>query len=140
MSKRSIGIFLIAGCGKSMEKKAVSEKPEASTLVLFNWEDYIGAKTLKNFKKETGITVEEVFFADEEDMLGAVQSRFGVYDLVVTSDDTIREMIEGKMLEKLDFSKIPNIKNIDNQYLYTPWDPNREYAVPYLAGSTGMVV
>jgi spermidine/putrescine-binding protein len=95
---------------------------------------------LKNFKKETGIRVTEIYFDDEEEMLGSVQSDLAAYDLVVTSDDTIREMREAKMLSQLDMTQIPNIKNVDEKYLNTAWDPEQIYSIPYMWGTTGMVV
>jgi spermidine/putrescine-binding protein len=131
-SKKSDGI----GKGQSIQQKRL----EGGELILYNWEEYIGSKTLKNFKKETGISVTEIFFEDEEEMLGAVQSDLAAYDLVVTSDDTIREMREAKMLTQLDMTQIPNIKNVDEKYLHTPWDPEQMYSVPYMWGTTGMVV
>lgn len=73
-------------------------------------------------------------------MLGAVQSDPGAYDLVVTSDDMVREMREARILSKLDLSKIPNLKHIDKKYLNLPHDPKQIYSVPYLWGTTGLAV
>jgi spermidine/putrescine-binding protein len=134
------GACFFAGCGENRGKSAAKDKNKHSTLVLYNWEDYIGAKTVKNFQKETGIDVREAFYDDEEAMLGAVQSDLSAYDLVVASDDMVREMLKGKLLAELDFSKIPNIKNIYDNYLNTSWDPDQKYTVPYLAGTTGIVI
>jgi spermidine/putrescine transport system substrate-binding protein len=113
---------------------------ENKTLVLYNWEEYIGSKTLENFEKETGIHVQELFYQDEEEMLGAVQSDLKAYDLVVASGDLVREMKEAKILAQLDFSKIPNFKYISKQYINGSYDPEQKYSIPYLWGTTGMVV
>ena len=140
-----ISLILIFGCSNEPTKIAeVKEAPakdmENRTLVLYNWEEYIGSKTLENFEKETGIHVKEINFQDEEEMLGAVQSDLKAYDLVVTSDDIIREMQEAKILAPLDFSKIPNFKYISKQYINPPADPEQKYSIPYLFGTTGMAV
>ena len=121
-------------------KQVPEKKMETKTLVLYNWEEYIGSKTLENFEKETGIHVQEVNYEDEEEMLGAVQSDQKSYDLIVASDDLIREMHESKLLAQLDYSKIPNFKHISKQYINGPADTERKYSVPYLFGTTGMVV
>ena len=110
------------------------------TLTIYNWEDYIGSETIAGFEKETGIHVKEVFFKDEEETLGAVQSEPGAYDLVVTSDDMVREMREARLLSKLEVSKIPNLKYINKKYLNLPHDPEQKYSVPYLWGTTGLAV
>jgi len=73
-------------------------------------------------------------------MLGSVQSDLAAYDLVVASGDLIREMRKGKILSQLDYLKIPNSKYISEQYRNMPCDPEQKYAVPYLMGTTGMVV
>jgi len=109
------GLILIFGCSNESDKMTeVKETPaktmENKTLVLYNWEEYIGSKTLENFEKETGIHVQEINFQDEEEMLGAVQSDLKAYDLVVASDDLVRQMQEAKILAQLDFSKIPNFQ------------------------------
>jgi spermidine/putrescine transport system substrate-binding protein len=140
-----IGLILIFGCGnesgKIIETKETTAKNvKDRTLIVYNWEEYIGSKTLENFEKETGIHVKEIYFRDEEEMLGAIQSNSGAYDLVVASDDLIREMREAKLLAKLEFSKIPNIKHIDAKYLNSAYDPEQKYSIPYLYGTTGMVV
>lgn len=140
-----ISVILILACSDEPDKIAEVEETTANgqtgkTLILYNWEEYIGSETLENFEKETGIHVQEIIFKDEEEMLGAVQSNSAAYDLVVTSDDMIRELREAKLLAKLDFSKISNIKNIDSKYLNRYHDPEQKYSVPYLYGTTGMVV
>jgi spermidine/putrescine transport system substrate-binding protein len=133
------------GCSDEPRKMTeVKETPaktmETKTLVLYNWEEYIGSKTLQNFEKETGIHVQEIFFQDEEEMLGAIQSDLKAYDLIVCSGDLVREMQEAKILGQLDLSKIPNFKYISKQYINRPFDPEQKYSIPYLFGTTGMVV
>ncbi len=140
-----ISLVLFFGCSDEPRKMTeVKETPaktmETKTLVLYNWEEYIGSKTLENFEKETGIHVQEINFQDEEEMLGAIQSDQKAYDLVVASDDLIREMQQAKILAQLDFSKIPNFKYISKQYINRPCDPEQKYTIPYLFGTTGMVV
>jgi len=140
-----IGLILFFGCGNepgkiSEVKETTAQKKKNRTLIVYNWEEYIGSKTFENFENETGIHVKEIIFKDEEEMLGAAQSNPGAYDLVVASDDVVRELLQVKLLARLDLSKIPNIKHIDANYLYRVCDPEQQYTIPYLYGTTGMVV
>lgn len=137
--------LLAIGCSRKsgvqqQARQSKTTNTEGRTLTLYNWEDYIGASTLETFEQETGIHVEEVNFTDEEEMLGAVQSNLSAYDLVVVSDDGAREMIAAKLLHPFDYSKIPNMRHIGPHYLNQRFDPNQEYTVPYLIGSSGMVI
>ena len=77
---------------------------------------------------------------DEEDILGALVSTKGKFDLVVTSGEYSRELDMAKLLAYLDYSKIPNIKFIGKQYLHRWFDPKQKFTVPYLLGTTGMVI
>jgi spermidine/putrescine transport system permease protein len=43
-------------------------------------------------------------------------------------------------LQKLDKSKLPNLKNIGKQYYGFPHDPKLEYSIPYMQGTVGIVV
>ena len=140
----SICMIFVLDCQREKDTQSVGkdakEKAEGGALTLYNWEEYIGSDTLANFEKETGIHVTEINFKDEDEMLGAVQSDLSAYDLVVTSDETVWEMREAKMLAPLDLSKIPNLKYIDKKYRNMPYDPEQRYSVPYMTGTTGIVV
>ena len=140
-----ISLVLIFSCSDEPRKMTeIKETPAKTmgtkTLVLYNWEEYIGSKTLENFEKETGIHVQEINYKDEEEMLGAIQSDLKAYDLIVASDDLIREMQQAKILAQLDYSKIQNFKYISKKYVNKPCDPEQKYSIPYLFGTTGMVV
>ena len=113
---------------------------EGGTLVLFNWEEYIGSDTVAGFEKETGIDVQELYFTDEEESMGAVQADPSAYDLAVISDDLVREMRRAKILSPLDKGRIPNLKNIGERFQNPSHDPELKYTVPYLWGTTGMVI
>lgn len=121
-------------------RDAPASRQPAESLMLFNWQNYIGSKTLAGFEKSTGIHVTEVTFSVEEEMLGEVQTNLSAYDVVVASDDTVREMIEAKLLARIDTSKLKHFSNIAPKYRNPPCDPQQQYTVPYLMGSTGMLV
>ena len=137
-----LSFILIIGyeCLISSSNAVMASEGTKKTLTIYNWEEYIGSETIAGFEKETGIHVKEVFFQNEEEMLGAVQSDPGAYDLVVTSDDMVREMREARVLSKLETSKIPNLKHIYKKYLNLPYDPEQKYSVPFLWGTTGIAV
>ena len=139
------GIMLVFGCSRKQSqeerrKPAPAREIKTRVLNLYNWKDYIGSNTLKNFEKETGIQVHEINFQEEEEVLGAVQSNLAAFDLVVSSDELVRQMVKMKLLAPFDYTKIPNFKYIGQQYRNPICDPEQKYTIPYLMGSTGMVV
>jgi len=74
-------------------------------------------------------------------MFAKIKSGGTGYDIVFPSGDHVKMMINEGLLEKLDLSKIPNFKNIDPIVLSkTTYDPNHEYSVPYMMGTTGLIV
>ena len=63
------------------------------------------------------------------------------YDVVCPSDYMIQKMAENGLLAELNYDNIPNIANIDSQYLEKAesFDPGNRYAVPYTWGTVGIL-
>ena len=133
-------VLVLGSCGSESDNSSQDITPTGGRLVLFNWEEYIGSQTIEKFTEKTGIEVEELFFLNEEQMLASVQSDRAVYDLIVSSDDSIREMIEAKLLAPIDYEKIPNFRHISESFTHREWDPEQKYSVPYFWGTTGVVI
>lgn len=109
-------------------------------LKLYNWEDYIGSDTIEGFTRETGIIVQLDTYDDEEKMFAEIRSNLSSYDLVIASDSLIREMILTKSLHQIDYEKLENVGNIDERYLNLDFDEYNQFSIPYLWGTSGIVV
>ncbi len=121
-------------------KAAGSEKKLSKVLNVYNWEDYFGETTLSDFEKKFGVKVNLETFSDEEELIASLRSNPGKYDVIITSGDNIRECKEMRLLTEIDLKNIPNLKNIDPKFRNPAYDPGHRYSVPYLWGTTGMVV
>ncbi|WP_269631919.1 polyamine ABC transporter substrate-binding protein [Pelomonas sp. BJYL3] len=111
---------------------------EEKVLNVYNWSDYISEETIQKFEKETGIKVRYDVF-DNNEILHAklVAGRTG-YDVVVPGSNWAGLQILGGLLQELDKSKIPNLKNIDpsiNERL-SKVDPGNKFLVTWLWGYT----
>lgn len=126
-----LGVSFLSGCGKSDESKDI--------VYFYNSGDYIDEDLLSKFTEETGIKVVYSTYDTNEIMYQKLKSNPGSYDLVIPSDYMIEKMINEDMLEKLDFSNIPNAKYTDEEYKSLSYDPNNEYSVPYMWGTIGIV-
>ena len=76
-----------------------------------------------------------------EEMLIKLRSSDSPYDLCFPSDYIIEQMIREDMLLPLDYSKIPNAKNIDpkmNEFTNV-FDPGAKYSLPYMWGTVGIL-
>lgn len=108
---------------------------------LFIWTQYIPDTVLKQFKDETGITVNVSTFSSNEDMLAKVKaSNEGIYDIVVPSDYMVKMMISQGMLAELSKDSLTNLTNIGPQYLNQSYDPGNAYSVPYMGGVAALAV
>ena len=124
-------VVLAGSCGKSGNNK----------LFIYNWTYYTPDSVIEKFEKEYKVQVVYDEFASNEDMYAKLKSGGSGYDIVFPSGDYVSIMIQQGMLEKIDKSKIPNIKNIDPAVARRAvYDPNMEYSVPYYMGAAGIIV
>ncbi|MEK4455032.1 ABC transporter substrate-binding protein [Paenibacillus sp. FSL L8-0506] len=110
-----------------------------NTLTIYNWGDYVDPDLLKEFEKETGLTVIYQTFDSNEAMLTKVEQGGTTFDVVIPSDYAIAKMKEEDLLIPLDHSKISNLKNIDSRFMDLSFDPGNKYSVPYFWGTVGII-
>jgi len=93
---------------------AFSVQAEEKVINVFNWSDYIGENTLANFTKETGIKVNYDVYDSNEIAEAKLLAGSSGYDIVVpTVAPYLARLIQAGAVQKLDKSKIPNLKNLD---------------------------
>lgn len=109
-----------------------------NSITVYNWGEYIDPDLLKQFEKETGIKVTYETFDSNEGMMGKIEQGGTSYDITMPSEYMIEMMKEKDLLLPLDYSKIPNIKNIDSYFLDLPFDPDNKYSLPYFWGTVGI--
>jgi len=123
-----------------------------------NWELYIdtadtrkaagltGPTTLEQFTQETGIKVN--YYEDvnsNSEYFATVQGRLrqgqGIgRDIIVSTDNDrfLSEYLTNDWALKLDKSLIPNSSNLIDAQAGPPFDPNREYTLPWFSGMDGI--
>ncbi|MDR1046933.1 MAG: extracellular solute-binding protein [Treponema sp.] len=116
-------------------------KKDASKLYIYNWTYYTPDSVIEKFQKEYGVEVIYDQFASNEEMYAKLKSGGSGYDIVFPSGDYVSIMISQDMLERIDKSKIPNLKNVDPAVLTkATYDPQMNYSVPYYWGAAGIAV
>ena len=125
-------MLLMTSCGKK-------DKNEVN---IFCYGDYMDPQVVKIFEKETGIKVVLNTYDTVEEMYPVIKNQAGVYDVICPSDYMIERMINEGLLQKIDFDKLRNYKNIGERYRKLAdrfYDPGNQYSVPYQWGIAGIM-
>lgn len=146
-SKYLLGMAIITGlatvsCSKSDKGAAAdagktvaqASAPEEKILNIYNWSDYIAPDTIANFEKETGIKVRYDVFDSNEILHAKLIAKNTGYDIVVPSSNWAKLQIEGGLFQKLDKTKLPNIKNLDQGIVekLSKLDPGNEHLIDWM--------
>lgn len=119
---------------------ATSAGAAGKVVNVYNWSDYVDESVLADFTKETGIKVVYDTYDNNDVVETKLMTGGSGYDIVVPTDSNMAREIKAGALQKLDKSKIPNLKNmwpLVTQKLET-YDPGNQYAVDYMWGTTGL--
>jgi spermidine/putrescine transport system substrate-binding protein len=134
-------IVVAAGICLAIALSSCSSSTEAPKEInLFAWSEYVPQGVIDGFTAETGIKVNYETYASNEEMLAKLVSGAQRYDLIQPSEYTIEALTKENRLLPIDWSKVPNGKNIAPQYRGLPHDPQDKYSVPWMAGTVGIVV
>ncbi|HOI62715.1 MAG TPA: extracellular solute-binding protein [Mesotoga sp.] len=132
MKRAAIFLFLVLLAVLSLGK---------GNLILYGWSDYIPEEVIENFSKEYDVRVTYDTYDSNETMFAKLKAGARGYDLAMPSADYTSIMIKENMLLKIDRSKIDNLINIDPDIIEQMYyDPNNEYSIPYMVGTTGIAV
>jgi len=139
---------LLAACGGGDDGGAA--KDELKMVLNFaNWPLYIDEEkptTLDDFTQQTGIKVnyfEEINDNDEyfAKVQGPLSQGQGIdRDIFVFTDNSRYPglLIGEGWVQQLDKDRIPNIDNLIEAQASPPFDPDREYSLPWQSGMTGI--
>lgn len=145
--------LLLAGCGqKPAEPVATSASPDGAPapaaidtddekiLNVYNWSDYIDDTVIEEFTRETGIKVQYDVFDSNEVLETKLLAGSTGYDIVVPSASFLERQIKAGVFQKLDRSRLPNLKNLDEELtaIVARHDPGNEHSVNYLWGTSGV--
>lgn len=159
-SASSLVIFsaalLLAACGSKPAEEAAKPAADAAApaaaagpavdtddekvLNVYNWSDYIDSTVLDDFSKETGIKVNYDVFDSNEVLETKLLAGNTGYDIVVPSASFLERQIKAGVFQKLDRTRLPNLKNQDVEITQriALHDPGNEHSVNYLWGTSGV--
>lgn len=123
-----MGAFFV-GCSKDSSEQ----------ISFLNYGENIDKETLKEFEKKYGIKVNVETFDDMETMYQKISKGGVKYDVILVSDALMPRMIKKGLIQELNKDNIPNISQMDKDYLNLQIDLGNKYSVPYMFGTVGLI-
>lgn len=120
-------IFILAGCESS-----------PPVLHIYTWADYIKPELLTQFEQEQKCKVQIDTFDSNEAMYAKLKAGATGYDLITPSSYMVKVMFDQGMLTSLDKKLLPNIANVDPNFLKLAIDSEMDHSVPYMITYTGI--
>ncbi len=125
--------LLAAGCGRGRE---AGDGPRE--LHVYTWADYVKPELVVRFEKEQNARVVIDTFDSNESMYAKLKAGASGYDLITPSSYMVSIMDGQGLLRPIDHALIPNLRNVDPDYLKLALDPGMKVSVPYMLTNTGI--
>ena len=108
------------------------------TMQMLNYADYINPKIVKEFGQKYNVQVQLTPYNNYDEMLAKLRQPSTHFDIVFPGPNVLSKMVYGQLLQPLNKSYLPNLKNAWDEY-QSPWyDVDAQYTVPYTIYTTGV--
>ena len=106
----------------------------------YNWADYIGESTIRDFEEEYGIKVNYDEYDSSEIVEAKLLAGNSGYDLVVHSSMYSKRLMPLKIFHEIDPAKLSNFEKLDPMLMkmLDEIDSGNKIMIPYSYGSTGV--
>ena len=113
----------------------------SGTLAMYTWGDYDDPELVGALAESSlSVKMKVDYFPSNEDLITKLSAGGGKssgFDIVVPTGPYIVQMIEKGLIQKFDKTLLPNMVNVDPDFLGQAWDKNDEYSVCKNWGTTG---
>lgn len=108
---------------------------------VYNWSGYIAPSIIQRFEQETGIHVNYATFDDNESLYAQLRANPETgYDVIFPSSYYVSKMRRAGMLQKINHQRLQHYQQLRPNLLNKRYDPGQHYSIPYLWGTTGIIV
>jgi len=112
----------------------LTNKPLENHLEIYNWSQYDDPSTFKLFtqlpaEKAVGMTTHETFYSSNDELLAKLNAGGSAFDIIAPSQNAVAQLIDEQKLMALDKALLPNLKNLDPDFLKPSYDPTGNYHV-----------
>ncbi|MBY0549854.1 MAG: spermidine/putrescine ABC transporter substrate-binding protein [Candidatus Obscuribacterales bacterium] len=125
---------VLSACGRNTAESAQKQ------LNIYSWPDYIHEGAIPEFESRYGIKVVYDTVSSNEGLIAKLQAGASNYDIVVPSNYAVTKLRKMKLLQNIQHDRLKNFKNLMARFrnLESSADSNRNFAVPYTFGTTGI--
>ena len=119
--------------------KSGLQAEQGNTLKIYNWVAYINQQCLKDFAKKYNVPVPQVTtFNNTSEAMAKLRSGKVNFDIFFPTIDLMGQLVEGKLIQPINHSYIPNISQAWPDFTNPFYDGKWQYTVPYTIYTTGM--
>lgn len=111
---------------------------EQRVLKISNFIDYIDVEVLKDFAYQNDIKIIYDIHEVNEDIFAKVKDK-NDYDLIIVSSNYVTKLEKLNKLEKINPNNLKNYSNINQDFLQTNFTNSKDYIIPYLWGTVGLL-
>src|SRR5437868_2349339 len=112
----------------------------AEKLNVVSWSGYFSPQILAKFQKQTGIEVTVDSYDSNETLLAKLKQGGAGYDVAIPSHQFIPILIKEQLLERFDPVNQPYYASVADNLKKPTWDPEGAYSVPFIWGTTSVVL
>jgi spermidine/putrescine transport system substrate-binding protein len=114
-------------------------EPEAGPLRLYNWDEYIWPKVLKDFSEKFDVDFELTTFYNMAEAKNKIRTGQADFDIFFPTPDVTPQLVQAKFVQPLNHDYLPNLSAHVWPELTDPWyDQGSRYTVPYVVYTTGI--
>jgi putrescine transport system substrate-binding protein len=132
----AVAVALIGGCA---DDSTATRDARDRVLNIYNWSDYMGPNTIRDFEREFGIKVNYDIYDSSEIVDAKLLAGGSGYDVVFHSHQFASRLAPLGVFRELDYSKLDNIHHLDSEIVakLDMYEEVKGYSIPYMWGSTG---
>ncbi|MCV6636609.1 spermidine/putrescine ABC transporter substrate-binding protein [Candidatus Albibeggiatoa sp. nov. NOAA] len=132
MLKKLVSMLLIC-----LPLNVMAESP--TELIVYNWTDYLDEGVIQEFEQRFNAKVNQAYFESDDARNKMLFRTHGKgYDVILATGDDVDKYQKSGWILPLGAEKVPNLKYAMPRWV-DAWPQTKEYAVPYLWGTTGII-
>ena len=105
---------------------------DQNSINIYTWADIFSEGDISQFEAETGIKVNLVYYDNSEELMTKLDfSKGRGYDMLLSGDSNIPDLVNKGILGRIDQSKLDFWHALEPNLLNLPYDPMNRYSIPY---------
>jgi len=117
---------------ESVVADAGGRNPGLPVLSIYNWESYIVPSLLAKFEAVNKVRIDYRTFGSNDELTRSLVQEPGRFDVIIPTNYHVPSLRSRGMLSELDKRNIPNLRNLDAQFMSPTHDPGGRHCVTYL--------